>query len=85
MRWKGGIKIGLPNGFDSLKSRVEHSTCCPKKRNGTYTVSIGWIMTGDQQCGKYKTGKNRFQSDGSIHGSYGVNCQALRAQGLCGQ
>jgi len=80
LQWDG-ILPNLPHGYDSVKDRMEYYVCCSSNaNNGKHSIRIALGITGDKGCGG---GRDKKQYH-VFENNYGVNCQALRAGGLCG-
>lgn len=80
-----GIIAQLPNGNNSLKDRIEFESCCRADRlQGSDTVHVKWVATGDKGCGPSRSGNKSFFGGSTFEAEYGVNCTSLREAGLCG-
>ncbi len=92
-RTQGGLRwtqvlMGLPNGGNSLKDRIEHNTCCRSGSYGkSYEVDLYYQTGGDKGCKGYIPRFGRFNFKSGIYPvslDYGVNCKQLIDAGLCG-
>ena len=69
---------------DSIKDRIEWAACCNGSGLGEGTLRVTWSTFGDKACGSPSSGTHEAFTDNLLSSTYGVDCRARRAAGICG-